>query len=705
MSGATIPSVRVSGPCRSYPASPLLPPVHLSRSLILAPLAAALLAPASAHAQTGGQGPPAGTPLPPAPPTPELRVERPKGEPLIHEGQPTRALLGGTWYYRPDDTFVGEDLGWFRQRTLSGWQAVSVPHNWNATDTLENRSSIGWYRKEFKVPLGDDREKRENGLWKVRFEGSNYRTKVWLNGEEVTTNTGLFPFEADLSDVRKGRNTLTVEVSSLRSNTDLTHWRPAAFNGFGSGGWWNFGGLLREVYMRRVDTVDIGNVQVLPRQRKARGPVRVYVSAAVRNVTKAPRRVTLGLEADGEEYALDPVTVRAGRTEDVETSFTIKRPKLWQPGSPNLYDLKVTASVPPEPEPERGEGERQPSQREEAEPEPDLKAEYDVRFGVKRLEVRGGALLLNGRRLNLRGASIHEDDIKEGGALSEGTRRQMVGWLRKLHATVTRSHYPLHPSFIEAFDRYGILYWVDAPVYQLPNSFFPQVSGAATRAVTRTVRNNMNNASILAWSLANEPGGNRSELGAIGPGLDDYIESSSAAVREIDDTHLIAIDRQSRLEEPLTAPAYASLDVLGVNEYFGWYDSVRADVPRPPSTLDELGPYLDTLHAANPNLPLVITEFGAEASRDGPSTQPGSFQFQRRYVRDHLGVYASKDYIYGAIHWALRDFRVEPGWSGGAPAGWATPPWHNKSLIEEFDGRKPAYFTALRLWRKTRPLR
>ena len=70
-------------------------------------------------------------------------------------------------------------------------------------------------------------------------------------------------------------------------------------------------------------------------------------------------------------------------------------------------------------------------------------------------------------------------------------------------ATITRSHYPLHPAFIEAFDKYGILYWVDAPVYQVPNGFFNEtgVRYAAKRAVTLTVRNNINHPSIMTWSL------------------------------------------------------------------------------------------------------------------------------------------------------------------------------------------------------------
>ena len=144
-----------------------------------------------------------------------------------------------------------------------------------------------------------------------------------------------------------------------------------------------------------------------------------------------------------------------------------------------------------------------------------------LRFGVRKLETaRGGVILLNGRRLNARGASIHEDDLKEGGALSKGTRSLLVSRLRDLGATITRSHYPLHPAFLEAFDKYGILYWVDAPVYQIPNSYFNEtaVRAAAKRAVALTVRNNINHASVMTWSLANEPAGNRSELGIFGAG-------------------------------------------------------------------------------------------------------------------------------------------------------------------------------------------
>ena len=657
--------------------------MHLSRLLILAFVAATAVVPASANAQNVPGGTPAPQELPPVVPPPELRVERPAGKPLIREGQPTRQLLGGTWYFRLDDALTtGDRERWYAQRDLGGWTPVTVPHNWNATDTTENRSSVGWYRKEFKLPLGSRRAARDQ-VWRVRFEGSNYRTRVWLNGKLIGGQTGMFPFELDLDGLRKGRNTLVLKVSSLRSSTDLTHWRPASYNGFGSGGWWNFGGLLREVYVRKADTLDIEDVQVLPRLRKLRGPAKVEVRALVRNVSRENRDVSMVLSVGRERFVFDSERVDAGANRELTQSFTIERPKLWQPGRPALYDMNVAAVA---------DGAR--------------RASYRVSFGVKKLDVgRGGTLLLNGRRLNLRGASIHEDDLEEGGALSQGTRRLLVGRLKDLGATVTRSHYPLHPAFIEAFDRAGILLWCTAPVYQMPNSLFDRVGKAATRASVLTARNNLNHASILTWSLANEPAGNRSELGVVGTGLQNYIRGASTAVREIDDTHLIAIDRQSRVGEPYTSPAFRYLDLLGVNEYFGWYPSYAPNLKRPDTTLDELPSYLDAVHAANPRLPLVITEFGAEASRRGPEAQQGSEEYQRRFVLDHLAIHSSKRFVNGSIHWALRDFRVDKTWSGGAPAGWSTPPWNNKSVMNEDNGRKLAYFALKRKWRKTRPLR
>jgi beta-glucuronidase len=231
------------------------------------------------------------------------------------------------------------------------------------------------------------------------------------------------------------------------------------------------------------------------------------------------------------------------------------------------------------------------------------------------------------------------------------------------------------------------------------------VRKAAERAVVLTVRNNLNHPSIMTWALVNEPAENGNELGFFGAGFARWMRDASAAARELDDTRFIGIDRHSRIGEPVTSSVYKNIDVLGVNEYFGWYRTVTdADPARPSSTLADLGPYLDSIHAANPNLPLVITEYGAEAALSGAVEQKGTFEFQRKFAADHLRVHASKPYVNGSIWWALRDFRVHPQWSGGAPDGYTTAPWHNKSLIEETDARKGVYFDMKKRWRRTKPL-
>jgi beta-glucuronidase len=614
-------------------------------------------------------------------------AEPPGGKPLIREGQPNRQLLGGTWYFRQDDTFVGESEQWYAHDDLTGWSPVRVPYNWNATDTTENKPTIGWYRRDFTLPAPPKKAKeRAREFWKVRFEGNNYRTKVWLNGQQLGgVYTGYFPFEVTLKNLRKGRNTLVVEVSSLRSNSDLTHWRPAAFNGYGTGGWWNFGGILREVYVRRVDTVDVEDVQVLPRLKRVGAAAKVEVRTTLRNFTKRDRDVSLVVRVDGQRIRYEPETVPALGRRKLRTMLTIKKPRLWAPRAPELYDMTVGAIA---------------DRRQ--------RGTYRLTFGVRKIDVRpGGVILLNGKRLNLRGASVMEDDRTEGGALSARTRGLLINRLQNLGATITRSQYPVHPALIEALDRAGIMYWVDAPVYQVPNELWerPGVRSLALRAATRMVENNVNDPSVLTWSLAVEPAAEESSLGAYGPGFVSYVRDASHAIRELDDTRLVGFDRQSRIGEPLTTPAHQYIDVLGVNDYFGWYRSVidnRPDLPA--STSADLSSFLDQVHAANPDLPLVITEYGAEASRSGPVEQKGTYEFQRKWVLDHLAIHSSKRFVNGSIHWALRDFRVNQTWQGGAPPEYATPPWHNKSLIEENNHRKPVFLALAKIFRRTKPL-
>ena len=185
---------------------------HVLRALILCAATAATFAPAAA-ADRGA--------------APERRT-------LIREGQVGRLLLGGTWYFRLDDRREGARRGLARRRSLRGWRPVAVPHNWNGADTVFNRPSHGWYRREIVLPRGP---RRGRTAWIARFEGASHHATVYLNGREVGRHSGGYtPFEVDLLGLRGGRNRLVVRLSTLRGPTDLTHWRRVRAGGYGTGG-------------------------------------------------------------------------------------------------------------------------------------------------------------------------------------------------------------------------------------------------------------------------------------------------------------------------------------------------------------------------------------------------------------------------------------------------------------------------------------
>jgi endo-1,4-beta-mannosidase len=131
-----------------------------------------------------------------------------------------------------------------------------------------------------------------------------------------------------------------------------------------------------------------------------------------------------------------------------------------------------------------------------------------------------------------------------------------------------------------------------------------------------------------------------------------------------------------------------------VNDYFGWY-------PGPQSSIQDrtaLSPYLDRLHDDYQQQALFVTEFGAEANRAGPATEKGTFDFQAQFLDYHLGVFAQKPYLNGALVWILRDFRVKPGYDGGNPQ--PQSPYNQKGLVDAQGTRKPSFETVKRLFRR-----
>jgi beta-glucuronidase len=579
------------------------------------------------------------------------------GPPLSHDGPAGRVLLDGQWEFRADPADQGMTLGWQGDTGTADWTPVSVPNAWNATDLSEASmaGTIGWYRRDFHVP-----PKPAGATWLVRFESVNYRATVFLNGAEIGSHEGAsIPFELELPQLKSGANHLTVRVDSRRGRTDLP---PGP-----RGGWWNYGGLLREVYVRPVDGLDIPEVLT-----RTVGTRTLLVRATLWNPGGGLKRGNVTAEVAGRPVALGSVRVPSRRSRTVSQRVDIPGARRWLPRRPVLYPVTVSASV-------RGR----------------RVAQHRVTTGLRELAVRhDGRLIVDGRTAMLRGAAVHEDNPLRGAALTPADRAHQIALLRRLGATITRAHYPLHPDFLERADRAGIFVWEQVPVYQLSESALrdPALRRKALAYLAATIRRDQNHPSVLAWSIGNE-------LPATpGRGQTAYIDEAVALVRSLDPTRPVAIDFAGYPTKGYM-PAYAPLDALGINDYFGWYPGPTGQI----TNRAALGQYLDRLHGFYPHKALFVTEFGAEANRPGPVTEKGTYAFQDEFMRFHLATFARRPFVSGAIAWILQDFRVRPNWEGGNPK--PESPYNQKGLVDQNGRRKPAFERTARSFHKLRVLR
>ena len=114
---------------------------------------------------------------------------------------------------------------------------------------------------------------------------------------------------------------------------------------------------------------------------------------------------------------------------------------------------------------------------------------------------------------------------------------------------------------------------------------------------------------------------------------------------------------------------------------------------------DALGPFLDTVRACYPTKAIFISEFGFDANRDGPVEERGTYAFQANSVAFHLGVFASKPWLSGAMYFLLQDAATWLGYSGGNPR--PNPPFDQKGLIDLYGNLKPAFAIVASIYKAT----
>ena len=586
---------------------------------------------------------------------------------IYRDGPDNRYLLGGEWLFRRDDTEVGLRQGFQRQPGRDGWSALTVPNAWNVGDNsvASMTGTVAWYRKDFRLP--DARARMD---WLLRFESVNYRSRVWLNGVAIGRNTGAYlPWDVRLPRSalkRNGTNRLVVRVDNRRLRTDFP---PSGLTGSGdpAGGWWNYGGLLREVYLQRVDRIDITSVAVRPELPCATCAANVLARVVVRNYGDRTASVRVAGSFGGRALNLGRRRVGARSFASFQTRLRVPRPRLWSPASPYLYPARFTV--------------RAGSRRVIG---------YRLNSGIRSITIAGGRLMLNGRAVSLRGVGLHEDDPGRGFAIDSARRAQIAAQAKELGATVIRSHYPLHPELHELADRLGLLVWSEIPVYAIKTQYLKReaVRKLAARELESNIIANQNHPSVMLWSIGNELSARP------GPVQQFYIERAVRQAKALDPSRPVGL-AVAGYPSAGCRPQYAALDVIGINDYFGWYPGPNGQI----ADRDALPDYLEAVRACYPDKAIFVSEFGAEANRDGPIEEKGTYSYQQDFANYHLAVHGALPWLSGSMYWALQEFRVRPNWDGGNPR--PNAPIHEKGLLR-FDGtKKPAWFDVQRLFGAT----
>ncbi|MDR0641085.1 MAG: hypothetical protein LBG07_01330 [Treponema sp.] len=550
--------------------------------------------------------------------------------------------LNGRWNFIPDWYDTLRRAHWYRDVRLSpaglplpcdwdweAWDRIKVPAVWNLErPELYYYESTGIYTRTFGYIPKDEGERLI-----LRFEGASYRASVFLNGILAGSHDGAStPFNFDITAlVKRGpaaENRIIVAVDARRSPyripTDNTDW-------------FNYGGLYRDVLLYRLPARHIKDWFL----RLAPGGGKILAD------------IYLGGGAGGQVRVEIPElgTVAEGAVRDSRACLEIEaKPVLWSPESPKLYDVQIDF-IP---------------QGQDAAPGDRIRD----RIGFREISVRGTDIFLNGKKVFLRGVCVHEDHIKLGKTTNAALIRSVIRDLKEMNGNYLRlAHYPHDGLFAKIADEEGVLLWEETPVYWAVAFGNPPTYGDAENQLSELILRDRNRASVIIWSVGNE-----------NADTDDRLSFMSALVkkaRSLDDSRLVSaaclIDHENLLIQDRLADF---LDIIGINEYYGWYDPDFGKLPR-------------ILANSQPEKPVLICEFGggARQGQRGTADDLWTEDKQKALYEKQVETFKQCPYIAGLTPWILYDFRC-PRRLNRYQEG-----FNRKGLIDaDRLTRKPAYY-------------
>lgn len=507
-----------------------------------------------------------------------------------------------------------------RDYEIEAGELVSVPSCWNLLKPEWTYfEGAAWYTRHLDWQRGPAGERAI-----LNIGAANYSALVFINGSYVGGHRGgSTPFSLDVTDaLRQGRNRLQIMVENRRSPTRVPMQHID---------WFNYGGLYRDISLMRLPEVFIRDARaaLLPGGREVR--FLIALSEAV-DTTAQVDVPELGLSLS--------IPIRDGKGE-VATPFT---GQSWSPDAPRLYDVRFSCGA----------------------------DRISERMGFRTIEARGTDILLNGETIQLKGVCVHEDDLALGKVSTEADVRRRFRHVKELGGNFLRlSHYPHHEHVARIADEMGLLLWAEIPVYWAIAFDNPDTYADAENQLRELIARDINRASVILWGVGNENADTDARL--------SFMARLAQAARNADPTRLVGaaclINRETFAIEDRLAE---HLDVIGLNEYFGWYEPDF-------SSLDRL------LANSSPDKPVIVSETGADAlpGHRGAGRVLFTEDWQAEFYRQQIKRLAATPYVAGIAAWLLYDFRTERRQTGFQKG------FNRKGLIAEDKATRKLAFAVL----------
>jgi beta-glucuronidase len=552
-------------------------------------------------------------------------------ENAIFMGNRATESLNGDWNYAVDqyDTCVRQK--WFNERyvdeqgftvpidySFDEWPVMKLPASWNTVAPeykLYDGSMV--FTRRFKY------ENHDNKKVFLRIGAVNYLCRVFLNKTYIGMHRGgSTPVFFDVTDYLKEDNRIIIQADSTRrpeqvptENTD----------------WFNYGGVYRDIELVMVPEIFIKDFRISLVPGSDFKKIKATVTLSEQTDTVA-RLIINELSIDNE------FSIRDGIGEIIIDSAPI----LWSPENPKLYDVTVSC----------------------------LNDSVSDRVGFREISVKGREILLNGKSIFLRGISCHEESVANGKCLTHEERIENIKLAKELGCNFMRAaHYPHHEDMARLADEMGILLWEEIPVYWAVRFEREKTYQDAENQLKEVIFRDFNRASVIIWSVGNENADTDERL--------LFMSKLSKCAHETDGTRPVSAACLVDGEKNMIADRLAEhLDIIGINEYCGWY---TPDFSRLPELMEN----------SDPDKPVIITEFGADAMKGchGDITDKGTEECQADVYEKQIDALRNIEYVKGMTPWILYDFRCPRRTS-------VIQKYYNRKglLSEDKTYKKPAFY-------------